>query len=105
MSELIDLTHTHTSLCATSKEPQMNDKKLTSMETFWYYLQCISFGAGYFAKVPVKKALTERGLASMSAAENIWYVIMCLCFGLGYFQKVIYKKALSEMEGKFFIEE
>ena len=74
----------------------MNDKKLSGMETFWYYLQCLALGAGYFAKIPMKKALSERGLSTMSAGENIWYVILCLCFGLGYFQKVIVKKALSE---------
>jgi hypothetical protein len=75
----------------------MNDKKLTSMETFWYYLQCLALGAGYFAKIPMKKAMQERGLVeSLSPAESIWYVLMCLCFGLGYFQKVIVKKALSE---------
>ena len=55
------------------------------------------FGAGYFAKVPVKKALSERGLAVMTPAENIWYVILCISFGAGYFAKVIYKKALSEV--------
>jgi hypothetical protein len=49
--------------------------------------------------------MSDRGLASMSAAENVWYVLLCLCFGWGYFQKVIYKKALTELEGKFFIEE
>lgn len=74
----------------------MNDKKMTSMETFWYYLQCLCFGAGYFAKVPMKKALSERGLATMTPGENIWYVIGCLCFGAAYFQKTIVKKALSE---------
>jgi hypothetical protein len=77
----------------------MNDKKLTGMETFWYYLQCLCFGAGYFAKIPVKKALSERGLATLTPAENIWYVLLCLSFGLGYFQKVISKKALSEFKG------
>jgi hypothetical protein len=75
----------------------MNDKKPTSMETFWYYLQCLALGAGYFAKIPMKKAMYERGLvASMTPAESIWYVLLCLCFGLGYFQKTIAKKALSE---------
>lgn len=74
----------------------MNDKKLTAMETFWYYLQCLCFGAGYFAKVPMKKAMSERGLSTMTAGENIWYVIGCLCFGVAYFQKTIVKKALSE---------
>jgi len=85
-------------LTRNSERGKMNDKKLTSMETFWYFLQCISFGAGYFHKVPVKKALSERGLVTMTSAENIWYVILCLCFGLGYFQKVIYKKAFSEIK-------
>jgi hypothetical protein len=33
--------------------------RLTAAEQFWYVLQCIAFGAGYFAKIPVKKALTE----------------------------------------------
>lgn len=75
----------------------MNDNRLSSMETFWYYLQCLPLGAAYFMKVPVKKALSERGLTSMSAAESFWYVIGCLCFGVAYFQKVIYKKALSEI--------
>ena len=76
----------------------MNDKKLTAMETFWYYLQCLMFGAGYLVKVPVKKALSERWLTTMSAGENIWYVILCLMFGAGYFAKTIYKKALSEIK-------
>ena len=67
------------------------------METFWYYLQCLAFGAGYFTKIPMKKAMYERGLVnSLTPAESIWYVLLCLCFGLGYFQKVIVKKALSE---------
>jgi hypothetical protein len=33
--------------------------RLTAAEQFLYVLQCIAFGAGYCAKVPVKKALTE----------------------------------------------
>jgi hypothetical protein len=33
--------------------------KLTSAEQFWYVLQCIAFGAGYFAKLPTAKALSE----------------------------------------------
>jgi hypothetical protein len=82
----------------TYKGEFMNDKKLTPMESFWYYLQCLMLGAGYLAKIPVKKALSERGLVTLTAAENIWYVILCLSFGLGYFQKVISKKALSEVK-------
>jgi hypothetical protein len=33
--------------------------RLTAAEKFWYVLQCIGFGAGYFAKSPHKKALSE----------------------------------------------
>jgi len=33
--------------------------QMTSAENFWYVVQCLSFGAGYFSKVPVKKALSE----------------------------------------------
>jgi hypothetical protein len=32
---------------------------MTDAEQFWYVLQCIAFGAGYFAKIPHKKALSE----------------------------------------------
>ena len=74
----------------------MNNKPLTGAEKFWYVLNCIWFGAGYFAKVPVKKAMSERGLCQMTSAESFWYVLGCLFFGASYFQKVIYKKALSE---------
>jgi hypothetical protein len=36
--------------------------QMTAPEKFWYVLQCIAFGAGYFAKLPVKKALSEASL-------------------------------------------
>jgi hypothetical protein len=71
--------------------------RLTAAEQFWYVLQCIAFGAGYFAKVPVKKALSEAGLAQMTGAEQFWYVLQCIAFGAGYFAKVPVKKALSEL--------
>jgi HAMP domain-containing protein len=71
--------------------------RLTAAEQFWYVLQCIAFGAGYFAKVPVKKALSEVGLAEMTGAEQFWYVLQCIAFGAGYFAKVPVKKALSEL--------
>jgi len=71
--------------------------RLTAAEQFWYVLQCIAFGAGYFAKVPVKKALSEVGLAQMTGAEQFWYVLQCIAFGAGYFAKVPVKKALSEL--------
>jgi hypothetical protein len=32
---------------------------MTDAGQFWYVLQCICFGWGYFAKIPHKKALTE----------------------------------------------
>jgi hypothetical protein len=71
--------------------------RLTAPEQFWYVLQCIAFGAGYFAKVPVKKALSEVGLAQMTGAEQFWYVLQCIAFGAGYFAKVPVKKALSQL--------
>ena len=71
--------------------------RLTVAEQFWYVLQCIAFGAGYFAKVPVKKALSEVGLAQMTGAEQFWYVLQCIAFGTGYFAKVPVKKALTEL--------
>src|SRR4051794_15333289 len=70
---------------------------LTGAEQFWYVLQCISFGAGYFAKIPTKKALSDVRLATMTDISQFWYVLQCIAFGGGYFAKVIHKKALSEM--------
>ena len=77
--------------------PVVGRLRLTAAERFWYVLQCITFGAGYFAKVPVKKALSEAGLAEMTGAEHFWYVLQCITFGAGYFAKVPVKKALSEV--------
>ena len=71
--------------------------QLTSAEKFWYIVQCINFGAGYLAKVPVKKALSEIGLAEMTSAEKSWYVVLCIACGAGYFKKVPVKKALTEL--------
>lgn len=76
--------------------PQHRSVRLTSAEAFWYVLGCIAAGGMYFAKVPVKKALQDAGLAHMTAAERFWYVLMCIPFGAGYFCKVPVKKALSE---------
>jgi hypothetical protein len=69
---------------------------LTGAEQFWYILHCIWFGAGYFAKIPTKKALSDAGLVEMTSWERIWYVLQCIAFGSGYFAKVPVKKALSE---------
>ncbi len=32
---------------------------LTGWEQFWYVVMCVFFGAGYFAKIPTAKALSE----------------------------------------------
>ena len=50
--------------------------RLTPAEAFWYVLGNIGFGGMYLAKVPVKKALEECGLAQMTSAERFWYVLM-----------------------------
>jgi hypothetical protein len=71
--------------------------RMTTAGSFWYILGCISFGASYFAKVPVKKAFEEAGLAQMTSAEKFWYVLQCIAFGSGYFAKLPVRKALSEM--------
>lgn len=57
----------------------------------------IAFGAGYFAKIPAKKALSDFGMAEMTAAEKFWYVLMCIPFGAGYFAKIPTAKAISEL--------
>ena len=72
---------------------------LTSAEQFWYVLQCIAFGAGYFTKVPTRKALSDAGLIRMTDAAQFWYVVQCIGCGAGYFAKVPHKKALSELAG------
>lgn len=71
--------------------------RLTAAEKFWYVLQNIGFGAGYFAKIPAKKALHEVGLAEFSGWEQFWYVLQCIAFGWGYFAKIPVKKALTEV--------
>jgi hypothetical protein len=71
--------------------------RLTAAESFCYLLGCVCFGAMYLAKVPVKKALSEAGLAQMTNAEQFWYVLQCVAFGAGYLAKVPAKKALSEI--------
>ena len=44
-------------------------------------MQCIWFGAGYIAKIPTKKALSEAGLVEMTSWERIWYLVQCIAFG------------------------
>jgi hypothetical protein len=70
--------------------------QLTDAEGIWYVILCIYFGAGYLAKVPVKKALSEVGLVEMTSGEKTWYFILCLWFGVGYFAKVPTKRALGD---------
>jgi hypothetical protein len=70
---------------------------LTGAEQFWYVLQCIYFGAGYFAKIPAKKAMADFGLTQLTGGEEFWYVVMCVFFGAGYFAKIPTAKALSEL--------
>jgi len=71
--------------------------RMTGAESFWYVLGCIGGGAMYFAKVPVKKALSEAGLVELTSAEQFWYVLQCIALGAGYFAKLPVKKALSEL--------
>lgn len=70
---------------------------LTTWEGIWYVLQCIAFGAGYFAKIPAKKAMHDFGLTEMTGAEHFWYIVQCILFGSGYFAKIPTAKALSEL--------
>lgn len=70
---------------------------LTTWEGIWYVLMCIALGAGYFAKIPAKKALQDFGLVDMSSAERFWYVLQCIFLGAGYFAKIPTAKALSEL--------
>ena len=58
---------------------------------------CIAFGAGYFAKIPTKRALEDVGLVELTGAERFWYVLQCIAFGAGYFSKVTVAKALTEL--------
>ena len=45
--------------------------QLTAAEKFWYLLQCIWFGAGYFAKVPSQEGSERRGSLSDDRRRNI----------------------------------
>ena len=70
--------------------------RLSAAESFWYLVSCIGFGMMYLAKVPVKKALAEAGLAEMTSAERFWYRVQCVALGAGYLAKIPVKKALNE---------
>ena len=74
---------------------------MTSGKQTWYTILCILCGAGYFAKLPTVKAISEtppfvangQGLTS---AGRSWYLLGCLAYGASYFAKVSAKKALSD---------
>jgi hypothetical protein len=70
---------------------------LTGAEQFWYVLQNIFFAAGYFCKIPAKKAMSDYGLTELSGAEHFWYVLQNIFFGAGYFAKIPTAKALAEL--------
>src|SRR4051812_49733197 len=67
---------------------------------------CIGFGAGYFAKIPAKKAAIEvTGRGQLTSAEHFWYILQCVAFGAGYFAKIPTKKALAELASAGDLEE
>ena len=70
---------------------------LTTWEGIWYVVQNIFFGAAYFGKIPVKRAMQDFGLIEMTSAEHFWYVVQNIFFGAGYFAKIPTAKALSEL--------
>jgi hypothetical protein len=70
---------------------------LTAAQKFWYILGCIPFGAGYFLKIPAKKAMHDFGMTELTGPEAFWYILMCIPFGAGYFAKLPVAKALSEL--------
>jgi hypothetical protein len=80
------------------QQPARPAHGLTAAQSFWYVLSCIPFGAGYFAKIPAKKAMADFGLATLTGAEAFWYILMCLPLGAGYFAKLSTAKALSELD-------
>lgn len=70
----------------------------TPMERFWYVLQNIAFGAGYFAKLPSAKALDEvYGTNNVSGMARFWYILGNIPFGMMYFAKVPVKRALEQL--------
>jgi hypothetical protein len=81
----------------TSAAAAVRKTALTTWEGIWYVLQNIALGAGYFGKIPTKRALSDFGLTEMTAAEHFWYVVQCIAFGAGYFAKIPVAKALSEL--------
>ncbi len=70
---------------------------MTTAERFWYTIENIAFGAGYFAKLPIAKALDEvDGTHNVKGWAKFWYVLENVAFGAGYFAKVVAKRALEQ---------
>ena len=72
---------------------------MTAWERFWSVLENIAFGAGYFAKLPVAKALDEvYGTHKVNGMARFWYVLGCIVtLGGFYFAKVPAKRALEQL--------
>jgi len=72
---------------------------MTAMERFWYVLENIAFGAGYFMKLPAAKALDEvHGTHNVNGMARFWYVLGCIvALGGPYFAKVPVKRALEQL--------
>jgi hypothetical protein len=70
---------------------------VTTWEGAGYLLQNLALGAGYFGKIPAKKAMSDFGMTELSDAEQFWYAVECLAFGAGFFAKIPTAKALSEL--------
>ena len=67
--------------------------EMTSGEKTWYTILCVLCGAGYFAKLPVAKAISETPPLAASGqgltyAGRFWYLLGCLAYGANYFAKV-----------------
>ncbi len=73
---------------------------ITGWERFWWFMWNVALGAGYFAKIPIKKAAYELAdIGQLTTWENFWYVLQNICLGAGYLAKVIAKVALAESKG------
>jgi len=71
---------------------------MTTWERFWYTLQNIGFGFGYFTKLPAAKALDEvNGTRNVKGWAAFWYYLGCVWFGASYFMKVPVKRALEQV--------
>jgi hypothetical protein len=79
--------------------PPEGAKEMTAAERFWYVLWNIGFGAGYFAKLPIAKAIDEvDGTHLVKGWAKFWYVLENIAFGAGYLAKVIAKRALEQRD-------